>query len=434
MKPLCIELFCGTFGWSAGWLELGGWAVGFDIEHLPHHGEVPRGADLVIQDVLTIHGSQFRDASLILASPPCQAFSWRAMPWKLAKALGPDEAGLPKPAWWDKPQTSKKPEVVAMDEQERAEWELWKRKYPRPAPSTALFDACFRIQREASEAAGHHIPMVVENVRGAQPWVGRSAWNFGSFHLWGDVPALMPITLKRAVMKNGITHRSDGSTNFHGTKNGGGSWFAVANNTDSGHGRNPVHALSSELKRRIDTIEGAAILAEAARSAGNTELAEALEARAEQYRIEIADGLKVPGMNFHDHEKTGQPGRSFQSAAVQRQDDLIHFAAERGYLTEREGQKIAAYSDPLRNGGKGVHLTRPRENIEGRKQEGSGPIWFDTGIASHGSKSSARKAASAQIAKIPLALSSHLARTFKPGLDMGRGIVQIQRISTCDPF
>ena len=33
-------------------------------------------------------------------------------------------------------------------------------------------------------------------MRGAIPWVGRSRWNFGSFHLWGDVPALMPVTLK----------------------------------------------------------------------------------------------------------------------------------------------------------------------------------------------------------------------------------------------
>jgi len=59
-----------------------------------------------------------------------------------------------------------------------------------------LFDACFRIQREACEAAGRHIPMVVENVRGAQPWVGRARWAFGSYYLWGDVPALMPATLK----------------------------------------------------------------------------------------------------------------------------------------------------------------------------------------------------------------------------------------------
>lgn len=73
---------------------------------------------------------------------------------------------------------------------------------------TALFDACFRIQREACEAAGRFIPLVVENVRGACPWVGQSRWNYGSFHLWGDVPALMPMT-KSA------------------TKNDGGSWFGI---------------------------------------------------------------------------------------------------------------------------------------------------------------------------------------------------------------
>lgn len=72
-----------------------------------------------------------------------------------------------------------------------------------------LFNACFRIQREACAAAGRHIPLVVENVRGAIPWVGRSRWNFGSFHLWGDVPALMPIA--RRAMKNGT----------------GGSWFGL---------------------------------------------------------------------------------------------------------------------------------------------------------------------------------------------------------------
>jgi hypothetical protein len=69
----------------------------------------------------------------------------------------------------------------------------WKRAKALPPPDNSLFDACFRIQREASEAAGHHIPMVVENVRGAQKWVGRSRWNYGSFHLWGDVPALLPM-------------------------------------------------------------------------------------------------------------------------------------------------------------------------------------------------------------------------------------------------
>ena len=145
-NPLAIDLFCGLGGWTEGLLAEGYDVIGFDIER-HQYGEHRYPAVMAVQDVLTLHGSQFKDAALIVASPPCQAYSYRAMPWKRAKAL--------------------------------------------PPPCNALFDACFRIQREACEAAGRHIPMVVENVRGAQPWVGRARWNFGSFYLWGDVPALM---------------------------------------------------------------------------------------------------------------------------------------------------------------------------------------------------------------------------------------------------
>ena len=74
----------------------------------------------------------------------------------------------------------------------------WKRAKALPPPDNELFETCFRIQREACAAAGRHIPLIVENVRGAQKWVGRARWNFGSFYLWGDVPALMPITLREA--------------------------------------------------------------------------------------------------------------------------------------------------------------------------------------------------------------------------------------------
>ena len=42
-RPLVIELFCGMFGWSCGAIEDGWYAVGFDIEHAPYHGEVPKG-------------------------------------------------------------------------------------------------------------------------------------------------------------------------------------------------------------------------------------------------------------------------------------------------------------------------------------------------------------------------------------------------------
>ena len=150
-KPLAIDLYCGLGGWTDGLLAEGYEVVGFDIER-HEYGDHRYPAQLVVQDVCSLHGSQFKDAALIVASPPCQAYSYRAMPWKRAKAL--------------------------------------------PPPDNELFETCFRIQREASEAAGRHIPLVVENVRGAQKWVGRARWNFGSFYLWGDVPALMPITLR----------------------------------------------------------------------------------------------------------------------------------------------------------------------------------------------------------------------------------------------
>jgi hypothetical protein len=162
VKPLAIDLFCGLGGWTEGLLAEGYHVIGFDIEAHDYGDGKRYPAQLVIQDVLTIHGSQFKDAALIVASPPCQEFSYMAMPWSRAKAIA-------------------------------AEYRSGARDVKK---LTALFDACFRIQREAIEAAGHFIPMVVENVRGAQPWVGKARWNFGSYYLWGDVPALMPITSK----------------------------------------------------------------------------------------------------------------------------------------------------------------------------------------------------------------------------------------------
>ena len=153
-RPLAIDLYAGLGGWSDGLLAEGWDCIGFDIErHV--YGEHRYPAQLVLQDVTTLHGSQVRDAALIVASPPCQAYSYRAMPWSRAKAL--------------------------------------------PPPDNTLFETCFRIQREACEAAGRHIPLVVENVRGAQKWVGRARFNVGSFYFWGtDVPALMPPSVRAA--------------------------------------------------------------------------------------------------------------------------------------------------------------------------------------------------------------------------------------------
>jgi hypothetical protein len=188
VRPLAIDLYCGLGGWAEGFLAEDYRVIGFDIER-HDYGTGGYPAQMVIQDVVTLHGSQFRDAAVIVASPPCQAYSYRAMPWKRAKAL--------------------------------------------PPPDNSLFEACFRIQREAIEAAGRYIPLIVENVRGAQKWVGRARANFGSYYLWGDVGMIG----RRVVA--GVPRFGVSVAPVNARKNAGGSWFAVAHNTTSGHSQNP---------------------------------------------------------------------------------------------------------------------------------------------------------------------------------------------------
>ena len=220
-KPLCVDLYCGLGGWSEAFLAEGYECIGFDIE-AHNYGTGGYPGKLILRDVRSIHGSELKDAAVIVASPPCQAYSYRAMPWKRAKAL--------------------------------------------PPPDNTLFNECFRIQSEAIEAAGHHIPLIVENVRGAQKWVGRARWNYGSFYLWGDVPALMPHTFKAQKM------------NPDGTNHPPGSWFAIADSKSRG--------------------------------------SKSIPHRPTGYWTNPAENGRKVSMNFHEHEKTGKPGRSFQSAAV----------------------------------------------------------------------------------------------------------------------
>lgn len=315
MRPLCIDLFCGLGGWAEGFLAEGCEVTGFDVER-HDYGTGGYPGQLVLQDVRTLHGWQFRDAACIVASPPCQEFSYMAMPWTRAKQIkralrGEDEF----PKGYAGSRT-----IVEL---------------------TALFDTCFRIQREACEAAGRYIPMVVENVKGAQPWVGRAAWHFGSFYLWGDVPALMPIISghrKSQHMALCETPEGTGSTSwffgnskregrYYWTKNNGGSWFNVGSPGQTNVAKNP-------------------------------------------------DGRKVPGL---DWSKYGQPG-----------------------------YKAEAFNDTA------ARRYREDQNSEGLKFGGS--WWHDSTndlIRKASSKSNARKAASAQIAKIPFPLANWIARCFR---------------------
>jgi hypothetical protein len=292
MKPLAIDLCCGLGGFTEGLLAEGFDVVGFDIEqHV--YGEHRYPAQLVIQDIRTLHGSQFRNASLIVASPPCQEYSYMAMPWSRAKAIA-------------------------------AEYRSGARDVKQ---LTALFDACFRIQREACAAAGRHIPMVVENVRGAQPWVGRARWAYGSFFLWGDVPALMPITLRAAKVPG---FRFDG---------GGGSFQTASVNTTSGKGQNP-----DGRKHGGDWFSDPS---SPSRQGG-------------QKGRKYDDGMKQPGINLSDI--------GFNVANAHQFGHMV------------EGVKIK------------------RSDEDKRQQIGA-----------------KRKFASAMIAKIPLPLSRHVARSYFPG-------------------
>jgi hypothetical protein len=256
-----IDLFAGLGGWAEGGLNAGYYVVGFDNER-HEYGAMKYPAQLVVQDVLTIHGRQFKDAALIVASPPCTEYSYMAMPWKRGKRIAQALRGCGDSS----PLTMDNGQVIEFDSDG---FPLGYTGSRTVAELNALFDACFRIQREASEAAGRHIPMVVENVKGAQKWVGRARWHYGSYYLWGDVPALMPI-VQRGVMKHGVAHRDGtGETNFHGSakraaiKNPGFRFGGKARNPD---GRNDLKSpkrkaasaliakIPFELSRHIATV------------------------------------------------------------------------------------------------------------------------------------------------------------------------------------
>ena len=200
-----------------------------------------------------------------------------------------------------------------MDVSDLSEWRDWQKRWPRPSPSNTLFDACFRIQREACEAAGRHIPLIVENVRGAVKGVSHPVkWHFGSYYLWGDVPALMPITLGARKVASGI----------------------------------PLSKVGFNVQAVRQMAHGDASLT-------------------------MEQGRKVPGFRFDGS------GKSFQSESVKMQQVGV------------------------------MEVGQPKRDKDSFGwQQGSE-------LRQLSSRSPKRKAASAQIAKIPFPLAQHIARTFK---------------------
>jgi hypothetical protein len=142
-----LDLFCGRLGWSKAFLARGWEAVGVDLVEPP---EIPAGFTFLEFDILELCllGGELRvdgrGFDFIVASSPCEQFSKFGMP----------------------------------------------NFYPDP-PYPSLGIRLFNHTREICEASG--IPYVMENVWGAQKFVGDAAMHCGPFFLWGSgLPAIMP--------------------------------------------------------------------------------------------------------------------------------------------------------------------------------------------------------------------------------------------------
>ena len=118
MKPLCIDLFCGLGGGLKAFSRIITSASASIWSGRLRLGRVSRSTGPSGRS--DAPWPQLRNAACIVASPPCQNYSYMSMPWSRAKAMAGRVAGSPE----------------------------------RIAELNRLFVACFRIQREASAAAG----------------------------------------------------------------------------------------------------------------------------------------------------------------------------------------------------------------------------------------------------------------------------------------
>lgn len=321
-QPVVFDFFCGLFGWGEAFAAHGYRVIGFDCEdQFRNFGKtMPENCELVLRDVRSITGAelvkQYGIPAVLVASPPCTEYSYMAMPWKRGKQIADAIQG-------------------------KCEFPKGYKGSRTFAELNDLFNQCFRLQREISEAAGCYVPMIIENVRGAQRWVGKARWAWGSFYLWGDVPALLPIPGKSQ----------------HGLK------LPPGNSTSPLWSERPISRLCDALK---------------------------------------GEGNKTVGMNWSDQSKRGQ---NFTRIAGQQ---------------ATEGKKLEARIYHRDGHAHTKHLTNPieHESVKGFTPNGE-PMEKNT-LSRSGSKSNARKKASAEIAKIPRALAAWIAKTFKPKADAAK--------------
>ena len=141
-QPLCLDLCCGLGGVADGFLAAGWEVHGYDVVDWGYlgilHLQDVREVDAIVADW------QGRQIDFLWASPPCREFSLQSMPWSRNKGL--------------------------------------------PLPDMSIVNACFALVKELKPGL-----FILENVRGAQSYIGRAPLHRGSRYLWGDV-ALVPPT------------------------------------------------------------------------------------------------------------------------------------------------------------------------------------------------------------------------------------------------
>jgi hypothetical protein len=119
-------------------MDAGLHVIGYD---LIHYAEYP--GEFRLKDVRSIVPDEILGAVLIVASPPCDEFSRHDQPWT-------------------------------------------RRRNP-PLPDLTLVETSYQLARAL------RVPLILENVRGAQKFIGPARAHFGKQYLWGDgIPALLP--------------------------------------------------------------------------------------------------------------------------------------------------------------------------------------------------------------------------------------------------
>lgn len=142
-----LDLFAGTGGASRAMRERGWDVITVDND--------PKFATDIVAD-LTTWSWDGGPIDLLWASPPCQEFAREFMPWS---------------------KTGK-------------------------APSLDLVTATYRLVREIKPRW-----WIMENVKGAQPWIGRARWIRNPIYLWGEFP--MIYLEKIAPWKERLSSRAD---------------------------------------------------------------------------------------------------------------------------------------------------------------------------------------------------------------------------------